>query len=109
MAFVMLYLKHQGLAFHVRRQQCRRIFRRCTPRAIGIAAFLIVRNNVAADFSVVFLDIEIDSWKVVHFPFPGSGKRRLRVNWNGRLHEKEYYKACTGGSTLGWFASLNPQ
>ena len=50
MAFVMLRLKRQGLTFHVRRQQCRRIFGRCTPRTIRIAAFLVVKNYVAADF-----------------------------------------------------------
>ena len=97
MAFVMLRLKRQGLTFHVRRQQCRRIFGRCTPRTIRIAAFLVVKNYVAADFSACLLNLKIDAREVVHFPFPDSGERRLRMNRHGRLQEKEHYKACKCG------------
>src|SRR6266480_4352040 len=111
MAFVMLYFKYKGVALLACFQQFRRIFRRSTPRAIRIAAFLVVKNNVAADFSVVFLDFEIDPWEVIHFSFPGSGERRLRVNWRGGLHEKDHQKRryMRRLSALGWFSCLEPQ
>src|SRR5207237_10912401 len=97
MAFVMLSLKRQGLAFHVRRQQCRRIFALGTPRAIRIAAFLVVKNYVAADFSAHLLNLKVDAREVVHFSFPHSSERRLRVNWHRRLCWKEHYKASACG------------
>src|ERR1700683_150927 len=63
------------------------------PRFIGVRTFLVIENHSPTDISARFINSEADSWEVIHFPFPGSGERRLRVNWHGRLHEKEYYKA----------------
>jgi hypothetical protein len=68
------------------------------PRFIGVTAFLKVENNCPTDLPARFINIKIDSWEVIHFPFPGSRERRLRVNWYGRLQEKEYYNACKCGN-----------
>ena len=97
--FVVLDFKRESLTFHMRHQHQlgNGTFGRYMPWRTGIAAFLEIKNHEAADFSVRVFNLEIDPWEVIHFPFPGSGERRLRVNWHGRFEEKEYYKACQCG------------
>ncbi len=99
MAFVVLDFKRESLTFYMRHQhqQGNGTFGRYMPWSTGIAVFLEITNHEAADFSVRVFNLEIDPWEVIHFPFPGSGERRLRVNWHGRFKEKEYYKACQCG------------
>jgi hypothetical protein len=64
----MPHFKGQDLAFRMRYQQRRRIFRGSVPRTIGIASLLVIKNNVAGDFAAHFINVEIDSWKALILP-----------------------------------------
>jgi hypothetical protein len=87
-AFVVLDFKRESLTFRMQHQQWNGTFRHYMPWSTGIAALLEIENHDAVDFSVCVFNLEIDPWEVIHFPFPGSVERRLRVHWHGRLGEK---------------------
>ena len=106
-AFVVLDFKRESLTFRMRHQQWNGTFRRYMPWSTGIAAHLEIENHDAVDFSVCLFNRAIAPWEVIHFPFPGSGERRLRVNWHGRLDEKEYSKPANAAMIGTWLVFMS--
>ena len=78
MAFAMLDFKGEHLALHTRNQQRRRMLGVHMPRSVGTATFLKVENSSAVNLSICLFNLESDSGKVIHFPFPGARERRVR-------------------------------
>ena len=109
MAFVVLDFKRESLTFHMRHQhqQGNGTFGRYMPWRTGIAAFLEIKNHEAADFSVRVFNLEIDPWEVIHFPFPGSGERRLRVNWHERGKRRSITKPANAAIIGTWLVFMS--
>src|SRR6266853_12834 len=87
-AFVVLNFKCESLTLHMRHQQSYGTFVRCMPRLILVTSFLIVKNNSPADLSACFINLEVDTREVVHFPFPGSAEGRFLRNSCCTLRDK---------------------
>jgi len=86
--FVVLNLKCESLTLQARHQQRYGTFARYMPRLIGVTAFLISKNNGRADLPARFINLEVDTREVIHFPFPGSGEGRFLRNSCRRPRDK---------------------
>lgn len=80
MAFVVLNFKCQPLGFHVRRKEWRWMSGYQMPRTVLVLAFLIIKNNYTTNLSSSFLNLKLDSGKIIHLPFPRSRERIIQLN-----------------------------
>src|SRR5882724_4567943 len=97
MAFVVLDFKGERLALHTRSQQGRWMPGARMPHSVGTAALLNVENSSAFNLSIGLFNLESDSGKVIHFPFPGSGERRVRRSCCWRLRDNRRRLVKRGG------------